>query len=67
MEVNLDLGVLVALTALASCLYFLLPLLLGTKQDPKEPPSIPQPIPYIGHLLGIILYGTQYYDQVRYL
>ena len=51
----------------SSCVFFLLKYFLGTKQHPKEPPYIPQPIPYIGHLLGLIRYGTRYYAQVRYV
>ena len=65
MENKSDIGNLLALSLLAPFLYLLLNNFLGTKRDPNEPPSIPQPIPFVGHLLGLIRHGTQYYAQVR--
>ena len=67
MEGTIDLGTFLTLWIFASSLYLLLIYFWGSKLDPKEPPSIPQPIPFIGHLLGLTRYGTQYYARVRYL
>ena len=33
--------------------------------DAKEPPLIPQSIPYVGHLLGILRDGSRYYTKMR--
>lgn len=37
----------------------------ATKHDPREPPLIPQPVFWIGHLLGLIRKGSRYYANVR--
>lgn len=31
---------------------------------PREPPFVPQKIPYVGHLIGILRHGTKYYDSI---
>ena len=67
MEGTIDYGNFLTLLLFALSLSLLLIYFWGSKLDPKEPPSIPQPIPIIGHLLGLIRHGTQYYAQVRYL
>jgi hypothetical protein len=33
--------------------------------DPREPPMIKPKIPYFGHILGIIRYGTKYFEMVK--
>lgn len=33
--------------------------------DAKEPPLIPQPIPYVGHLLGMLRHGSRYYTAIK--
>ena len=38
---------------------------LGLRYDAREPPRLPSRIPLIGHLLGIVKYGTVYYNQTR--
>ena len=38
---------------------------LEPSYDQLEPPRIPQNIPFLGHLLGLIRHGLRYYDQVR--
>ena len=65
MESRLDLDFTMPLLLIASCLYAFLHYLLHKKQDPLEPPTIPQHIPYVGHLLSLIRHGTGYYAQVR--
>jgi hypothetical protein len=39
--------------------------LLKPKYDPKEPPVIPQKLPYIGHLIGFLRGGFTYYTKLR--
>lgn len=46
-------------------LYSLLRYFTDVKKDSKEPPFIPQIIPYVGHLLGVLRYGPKYYDRIR--
>ena len=64
MEGNLSLATL-PLFLVVICLYFILDHFYGFKYDPKEPPLVPQKIPYIGHLIGIVRYGPKYYSRVR--
>lgn len=33
--------------------------------NPKEPPLLPQKLPLIGHLLGFLRYGSEYYLKMR--
>ena len=51
---------------IAAGLYKAITYVLSVEQVFKEPPFIPQTIPYIGHLLGIVRHGTKYYSRVRY-
>ena len=37
----------------------------GFKYDPKEPPLIPQRIPYVGHVFELIRNGNKYYSSIR--
>lgn len=32
------------------------------KRDPREPPAVGSGIPIIGHLLGLLWYGTEYFS-----
>ena len=33
----------------------------------KEPPLIPQKIPFFGHLIGLLRHGSRYYAKVRFV
>lgn len=35
-------------------------------RDPREPVSIPPSIPVIGHAISLFLYGSNYYEKIRY-
>lgn len=37
----------------------------GPKYDPKEPPVLPQRLPYLGHLIGLWRHGLSYYRTLR--
>ena len=54
---------LLAVTALA----YAIDLVFGSYDDPREPnratPLIP--VPVIGHILGVIRYGFNYYNLLR--
>lgn len=50
---------------ITTSLFMILAFFFNIKRDPKEPPFIPQSIPYVGHLFGIIRKGESYYHQIR--
>ena len=35
--------------------------------DSQEPPLVTSRVPFIGHILGLLRYGTRYYQMTRYL
>ena len=35
------------------------------KTDAREPFNIPQKVPYVGHLIGMLQYGLRYFDMIR--
>ena len=39
--------------------------LMSDTHDPREPPLIPSPIPYVGHLLELLKIGSFYYTALR--
>lgn len=49
----------------ALSLLMVLVYLSTAKYDPRESPVIPQPIPCIRHLVGLIRHGTEYYAHIR--
>lgn len=65
MEFNLSLMIVVTL-GIGTSMFMILAFFLSVKQDPREPPYIPQTIPWVGHLIQVIRKGTRYYDRVRY-
>lgn len=38
---------------------------LRAKRDPREPPVISPTIPLIGHIIGLMRYGTDYYAMIK--
>lgn len=46
-------------------LYYLLARISRVKHDPREPPLLPQTIPVVGHVIGMIRKKGQYYVQLR--
>ena len=39
--------------------------LLQPSYDSLEPPVIPQKIPFLGHIFGLIRHGARYFDRIR--
>lgn len=39
--------------------------LFGPRYDSREPIVLPQKIPFLGHLLGLLRYGLNYYTTIR--
>lgn len=57
---------LVASTVAAfTALIYLLNYFYVPKHSPNEPPLLPSRIPYIGHILGLLRYGTRYFEITR--
>lgn len=50
--------------AVLSCLVLLLGKAMRPVHDPREPPLISQPVPIIGHLIGMLRYGSGYYEKI---
>ena len=38
----------------------------GHGEASLEPPRVPPPVPYIGHLIGIFWFGNHYYTKLWY-
>lgn len=36
------------------------------QMDPREPPVLKPGIPLVGHLVGLVRYGVDYFDVLRY-
>ena len=47
------------------CLYYVIARFLGVRHDPREPPSLPQRVPVIGHVIGMLREKGRYYVQLR--
>jgi hypothetical protein len=50
--------------AIVIACYFILDKFLNVSHVAKEPPLIPQPLPFIRHLLGILRHGSSYYFKI---
>lgn len=35
------------------------------KYDPREPPIVPHPIPYVGHIIDIFRHGARYFEGLE--
>ncbi|KAK5016151.1 hypothetical protein LTR39_002231 [Cryomyces antarcticus] len=57
---TLGMAVLAALAVAAA----LLQRMLKIEKDPREPPFIPEGVPYIGHLIGMVQQGAKYYQGI---
>ena len=44
---------------------FALDRILGVRSLPDEPPYIPTPVPYFGHLVNLLRFKMQYYIDLR--
>lgn len=38
--------------------------LLSLPQDPREPPPIPESVPFIQHIQGLLRHGSLYYTRI---
>ena len=51
--------------AVCAALYYAISGVLEAKRDPREPPTLPQRIPFIGHVIGMIQKKAKYYVRLR--
>lgn len=65
MESGYNLPLLLILAAAAAAAWYALDYFWAPRLSPKEPPLLPHPIPYIGHILGLLRHGTRYYEMTR--
>ena len=52
--------------AAAIVVWYILDHLYIPSHLPNEPPLVSHSIPYIGHIIGLLRYGTRYYEIIRY-
>jgi hypothetical protein len=60
-------GTLILITAGIAILAYGIDFLFGQFDDPREPRRITPkvPVPVIGHILGVLRYGFNYYNLLR--
>lgn len=67
MESGLKTFLLLFLAAVAAATWYAFGHFHGPRvsvtEPQKEPPLFPHPIPYIGHILGLLRHGTRYYEM----
>lgn len=52
--------------AAATAAWYLLNYFYVSKPATNEPPVLSHPIPYFGHILGLLRHGLRYYEITRY-
>ena len=62
--VSMSLSTILYGTLLFSIIAYSLFHFLGPNYDPREPPVVPQTIPFIGHIIGLIRYGHGYFESL---
>ena len=67
METSLNTTLLLALAIVLATTWYALDYFYVPKQLPNEPPLVGHHIPYIGHIIGLLRYGTRYYQIIRYI
>lgn len=55
----------IAAAAATAALWYILHYIYIPKQLSTEPPLLPSRIPYIGHIIGLLRYGTRYFEITR--
>ena len=65
MENTFNLPLLFLLTAAGTAAWYAVGYFCAPSLSPKEPPLLTHPIPFIGHILGLLQNGTRYYEMTR--
>jgi len=61
----MDSIVFALLLALAAALYSILGHFDRVQSDPREPPVVSSRIPFFGHIIGLVRYGSHYFEIIR--
>ena len=64
MALQMETSISLVLLAVTAGIYLVLEYLLGIKHSPREPPLIQPKIPWVGHLIGIIMQKSKYHGKV---
>ena len=65
MESGLNFSLLLLLAAAGTAAWYAVDYFCAPRLSPEEPPLLTHQIPYIGHILGLLRYGTRYYEMTR--
>ena len=65
MESSLAFSLLLLLIAAVAAAWSAFDYFCAPRLSPNEPPLLPHPVPYIGHILGLLRHGTRYYQLTR--
>ena len=65
MESSLAFSLLLLLITAVAAAWSALDYCLAPRLSSNEPPMLPHPVPYIGHILGLLRHGTRYYQLTR--
>ena len=65
MASDLSLSLLLLLAAIGAAAWYAVGYLCAPSLSPREPPLLTHPIPFIGHILGLLRNGTRYYEMTR--
>ena len=57
--------ILSLLAAAGTAAWYAVDYFCAPRLSSKEPPLLTHPIPYIGHILGLLQHGTRYYEMTR--
>ncbi len=66
MEGSISSSLLLLLAVASAAAWYTLDYLYAPTQHSNEPPLVPQSVPYIGHILGLLRHGTRYFEITRY-
>ena len=65
MASQMDGAAILFLILAVSAIWYILDYLFVSMQLPNEPPLLSHPIPYIGHIIGLLRHGSRYYQLTR--
>lgn len=65
MESGLEQPLLLLLAGAAAAAWFALDYFCAPRLSQNEPPLLSHPVPYVGHILGLLRHGTRYYEMTR--
>ena len=58
--------IILLLLAAGTAVWCLVNYIYVSQPAPNEPPLLSHPIPYFGHILGLLRHGLRYFEITRY-